>query len=86
MAASSARRGIWIGLLAVVVLLNPGEYEEGRLVLHDMGVAGSRIEIKGRPGRFVAFHPVVLHEVTPVTRGERYSIALWLERLGGAVT
>lgn len=72
--------------LSVVVLLNPGEYEGGRLVLHDMGVAGSRMEIKGRPGRFVAFHPVVLHEVTPVTRGERYSIAVWLERPGGAVT
>ena len=72
--------------LSVVVLLNPGEYEGGRLVLHDMGVPGSRMEIKGRPGGFVAFHPVVLHEVTPVARGERYSIAAWFERPGGAVT
>ena len=66
--------------LSIVVLLNPGQYEGGTLILHDMGVPGSRIKIAGRPGGFIAFHPVVLHEVTPVTRGERYSIATWLER------
>ena len=66
--------------LSVVVFLNPGEYEGGTLILHEMGVHGSKMEIKGRPGGFVAFNPLVLHEVTPVTKGERFSIACWLER------
>lgn len=65
--------------LSTVVFINPGEYEGGVLTLYEMGVAGSRLEIKGRPGRLVAFHPLVLHEVTRVTRGERYSIACWYE-------
>ncbi len=66
--------------LSVVVLLNVGDYEGGALVLHDMSVPGSRLEIRGRRGGLVAFHPLVLHEVTTVTRGERYSIAAWFER------
>lgn len=65
--------------LSTVVFLNPGDYEGGILTLYEMGVAGSKLEIKGRPGRLVAFHPLVLHEVTRVTRGERYSIACWYE-------
>lgn len=69
--------------LSVVILLNPGDYDGGVLVLHDMGVPGSKMEIKGRPGGFIAFHPLELHEVTPVTRGERYSVASWFERPRG---
>ena len=69
--------------LSVIVFVNPEEYAGGTLILRDMGVPGSKMEIKGRPGGFVAFHPLVLHEVTPVTKGERFSIACWLERAPG---
>lgn len=65
--------------LSTVILLNPGEYEGGVLTLHEVGVPGSKLEIRGRPGQVIAFHPLVLHEVTPVTRGERFSIACWYE-------
>ena len=66
--------------LSIVVLLNPGEYEGGTLTLHEMAVPGSKMKVVGRPGGFIAFHPMVLHEVTPLTQGERYSIATWLEK------
>lgn len=63
--------------VSAVVFLNPGEYEGGSLALHELGVPGSRLEIRGKPGGLVAFHSLLLHEVTPVTVGERYSIACW---------
>ena len=65
--------------VSAVIFLNPGEYEGGSLTFHEMGVPGSRLEIKGRPGVLVAFRSLALHEVTPVTRGERYSVACWFE-------
>lgn len=67
--------------LSVVILLNSGEYEGGALTLHEMSVPGSRLEIPGRPGRLIAFHSLVLHEVKPVISGERYSIASWYEQV-----
>lgn len=65
--------------VSVVILLNPGDYEGGVLTLHEIGTHGSKLEIRGRPGGLIAFHSLVLHEVTPVVSGERYSIAAWYE-------
>ena len=37
----------------------------------------SRFHMSGEPGTLVAFRSETTHEVTPVTHGERYSIASW---------
>jgi SM-20-related protein len=35
------------------------------------------VELAGREGMLVAFPPSVLHEVMPVTRGERFTVVSW---------
>lgn len=65
--------------LSAVVLLNPEEYEGGVLTFHDIGLTGTRIGIKGVAGEVVAFGSGVMHEVTVVTRGERFSIVVLYE-------
>jgi predicted 2-oxoglutarate/Fe(II)-dependent dioxygenase YbiX len=36
-----------------------------------------RVELEAEPGTLVAFRSETTHEVTPVTHGERYTIASW---------
>jgi len=73
-------------LVSVVILLSRGAdvpeenaYCGGALLFHDR----NRIHVSGelsltrKPGTFVAFRSETTHEVTPVTFGERYSIASW---------
>jgi SM-20-related protein len=73
-------------LVSVVILLSRGAdvpkenaYCGGALLFHDR----NRIQVSGelsltrKPGTFVAFRSETTHEVTPVTFGERYSIASW---------
>jgi SM-20-related protein len=58
-----------------------GYYCGGSLAFHRWGVgAGSRDlheEVRGEAGSLVVFRPETTHEVLPVTRGERYTIACW---------
>lgn len=73
--------------VSVIVFLNkqadgaePGDYRGGSLTFH--GMMGDRdtkigFPVTGRPGVLIAFPANVLHEVTPVTSGERYTIASW---------
>jgi SM-20-related protein len=74
--------------ISVVIFLNGGTcsppdetYEGGALVLYGLvgGSAGRAygIPLAGEPGLLVAFRSDLLHEVTPVTRGERYTIVSW---------
>jgi SM-20-related protein len=65
--------------VSVVILLNPGEYEGGLLTLHNVPAPGSRLPLPGRAGQLIGFPSWLIHEVTPVARGERYSIASWYE-------
>lgn len=65
--------------ISVVILLTPSDaYTGGDLVLHDY-----RNKVSRRPfskkgvGTLVAFPSETTHEVTPVTSGERLSIACW---------
>jgi SM-20-related protein len=58
-----------------------GEYAGGSLafygLLKDPRCAHIGIPVKGRAGLLVAFRSDVYHQVTPVTRGERFTIVSW---------
>jgi PKHD-type hydroxylase len=62
-------------LTIVVPLSDPSDYEGGTLEF-DEGGAIRRPE--QRPGVPVMFPSWLLHRVTPVTRGRRYSMAAWI--------
>ena len=57
-----------------------GAYCGGSLVFHDWRPGPRREEdlsLAGEVGTLVAFKSETTHEVTPVTHGERFSIASW---------
>jgi predicted 2-oxoglutarate/Fe(II)-dependent dioxygenase YbiX len=58
-----------------------GEYAGGSLgfygLLKDPRCAHIGIPVKGRAGLLVAFRSDVFHQVTPVTRGERFTVVSW---------
>jgi SM-20-related protein len=51
----------------------------GSLVITDLRAPAdrARIRVSAEPGTLVAFRSETTHEVTPVTHGERFSIASW---------
>jgi|GEM_PF-370696 len=56
----------------------PCTYGGGSLVMHGhFSAPNLRIPVHPAPGTLVAFRPETTHEVTPVTHGERYTIACW---------
>lgn len=59
----------------VLQLSNPKDYEGGELVLH-LGEVPTVIPKK--QGFVTVFPSYVLHEVTPVTKGTRYSLVSWI--------
>jgi len=62
-------------LSLVVQLSDPSEYEGGNLQL----MAGSEIiNVKKRRGLIAAFPSYVVHQVTPVTQGNRQSLVSWV--------
>jgi SM-20-related protein len=74
--------------ISVVVFLSshseapsPGTYGGGSLVFHGAYPdLGERLPLAPEPGTLVAFRAETTHEVTPVTHGERYTIASWYLR------
>jgi len=62
-------------LSMVLQLSNPNEYEGGELKLH---LSKDPDVIKKQKGFSVFFPSHILHEVTPVTKGERYSLVVWI--------
>lgn len=56
-----------------------GSYCGGSLVFHgrSAGTVGRQFALRGEAGTLVAFRPETTHEITPVTHGERYSVACW---------
>jgi SM-20-related protein len=69
--------------VSAVVFLNaqsespaPGAYCGGSLVFHPRG-AGEPLRLAGEAGALVAFRAETTHEVTPVTCGERFTVACW---------
>ena len=68
-------------LISTVIFLNqqssvpgPDVYGGGSLVFTNVS---SSYEMPAEPGMLVAFRSETTHEVTPVTHGERFSIASW---------
>ena len=59
----------------IIGLVNPDEYEGGELKLH---TSEDPVLIKKQKGYLVTFPSHTLHEVTPVTKGERYSLVAWV--------
>ncbi|HSJ78813.1 MAG TPA: Fe2+-dependent dioxygenase [Erythrobacter sp.] len=65
--------------LSFTLFLNPpGEYDGGELVIH---AAGMTQELKGEAGYLVLYPSGSIHEVKPVTRGERIVCIGWIESL-----
>jgi SM-20-related protein len=52
-------------------------YGGGALVFHGPFTTTLRVPVTPPPGTLVAFRSETTHEVTPVTHGERYTIAAW---------
>lgn len=62
-------------LSVVIQLSDPSEYEGGELKLH---TSHNPTVINKEKGLVVTFPSYTLHEVTPVTKGERYSLVAWV--------
>lgn len=74
--------------VSAVVFINdeaaePAEetYEGGRLTLFGLMDAGDDrnvgLPVNGEAGALIAFPSEMLHEVTPITRGDRYTVVSW---------
>lgn len=59
-------------------LTPPQEYEGGELVIH---AAGMTQDLKGEAGYLVLYPSSSIHEVKPVTRGERIVCVGWIESM-----
>ena len=62
-------------LSLVVQLSDPSQYEGGELMLH---YGHTPVVMKKQLGLTISFPSYTLHEVTPVTKGERYSLVVWV--------
>jgi PKHD-type hydroxylase len=62
-------------LSMVLQLSDPSEYEGGELKLY---TSQEPIIIHKEKGYMVTFPSYTLHEVTPVTKGDRYSLVAWV--------
>jgi SM-20-related protein len=69
--------------ISAVIFLNhqtetsePDTYGGGALLLHPRG-ASDPLRLTGQAGTLVAFRAETTHEVEPVTRGARFTIASW---------
>jgi len=61
-------------LSVVIQLSNPNTYEGGELQVQTEG----RVIADKEQGNVIFFPSYMQHRVTPVTRGERYSLVLWI--------
>jgi SM-20-related protein len=59
--------------------LDVGSYSGGTLVFSDWRSGYKELRFSGAAGTLVAFRSETTHEVTRVTRGDRYSIVSWFQ-------
>ena len=68
-------------LSATINLNKPGEYDGGNLKFdfgpHAAGKRFHEVEEIRPQGSIIVFPSFTYHQVTPVTRGTRYSLVLW---------
>ncbi len=62
-------------LTALVQLSDPEDFEGGELWVN----AGTEREIPKEQGMIAVFPTWILHKVTPVTKGTRYTLAAWFQ-------
>ena len=62
-------------LSLTIQLSDPNSYKGGDLVLHTDGTPDIAPK---EQGTIVAFPSYTLHEITPITKGERYSLVFWV--------
>ena len=62
-------------LSMVLQLTDPSQYEGGNLQLM---TSGEPITVRKQRGLVVVFPSYVLHQVTPVTNGNRQSLVSWI--------
>jgi PKHD-type hydroxylase len=55
---------------------DPAEYQGGELVIH---LGTETVRVRGKPGSAVFYPSTTLHEVTPVTQGERVVMISFIE-------
>ena len=61
---------------ATLFIGDPATYDGGRLTIHQ---GSERVEIDPVPGSMIVYPSTTLHEVTPVTRGERLAMFTFIE-------
>lgn len=61
---------------AVLQLSEPGEYDGGELEL--LHTTPDPIRVEKKRGRLIIFPSYTIHRVTPVTKGTRQSLVVWL--------
>jgi PKHD-type hydroxylase len=62
-----------------VFLTEPEDYDGGELIMHEPG--GGDRAFKLKPGHMIAYPSTTLHQVAPVTRGERLVAFGWAQSL-----
>ena len=62
-------------LSITIQLTDPKDYKGGEFVIHD---SDEGIKSEKEQGMLLAFPSYTLHEVTPVTKGERNSLVAWI--------
>jgi len=62
-------------LSLVLQLTDPSQYEGGNLQVH---AGGQPVNVRKQRGLVAAFPSYVLHQVTPVTSGNRQSLVAWV--------
>lgn len=73
---------LMIRKISISIPLNdPSEYDGGEL---QFNLNGDPIQINQKKGTAIAFPSFILHRVTPVTRGRRYSMVTWIYGPHGA--
>jgi PKHD-type hydroxylase len=59
----------------VIQLSDPKDYKGGELQIH---LSDTPEVMKKEQGTLIAFPSYILHEVTPITKGKRYSLVGWI--------
>lgn len=57
-------------------IADPSTYDGGELTIH---LGTEKVSVKGEPGAMVVYPSTTLHEVTPVTRGQRLVMITFIE-------
>ena len=66
-------------LSMVIQLSDPSEYEGGDLEIQTLHLGPPDPTVLRKQGNVIVFPSFLMHRVTPVTKGTRYSLVAWME-------